>query len=65
MNCDRNETGVDHVVQLRHRCRGKMKKESNSGKSRSNRRTTVPYARRQGHESCETPPPLALELSAR
>src|SRR5205823_3323645 len=35
------------VRSLRHRCRGKAKNDSNSGKSCSSRRTTAPYCRRQ------------------
>ena len=35
------------VRSFRHRCRGKVKKDSSSGKSRSRRRTTLPYSRRQ------------------
>ena len=33
------------VRSFRHRCRGKAKNDSSSGKSRSNRRTIAPYSR--------------------
>src|SRR5216683_6332999 len=37
------------VRSFRHRCRGKVKKDSSSGKSRSRRRTTLPYSRAPTH----------------
>ena len=53
------------VRNLRHKCRGKAKKESSSGRSRSSRRTMAAYCRRQRARKARKPASARARLSAK